>query len=190
MERQTIESIVKAAGICSDDATRIHLQAVYVRRADHNRVSIRATDGYAATDVTLRDEYLYNLLGDETFAFERGNVDVLKLILKTYKKQPGFDANRTGDGQITIQAAGISTVVKTAQLCTLKVPDFDRIVARSATAEGQTVIAFNAQYLLDLAKAIKNGSPTPIVTLTISSAASPIHVECDGQRGILMPCRK
>jgi hypothetical protein len=189
MERTTLEYILKAFNAVSTDQSRPALQYVYVKRGKvAGQVSIRATDARMLSDVTVTDSDLYESLGERQFLFGQDNEPILKLILKQSKSAP-IVGSKIVDEKLEVTFGEFATLAGTKEHRNVTPPDLDRVVAAPICSEEATQIAFNVALLLDLAKAIKNGSKDPIVKLTLRGEKNPIKVDCDGQTGILMPCR-
>lgn len=196
MKTQTIKSIIQAFECASDDTTRMALEHVLLTPKE-----IVATDGHKLS-VSKHSEPNYV----KDYLVTKNNMKLLKVLLKYAGKYVEELETIFSDDKITVRSLDktISVEIKTADALQIKYPNWKAI---TPDYEKTLRISFNAEYLLQLAKAIKTdeGIKIPNVTLTFKpsytvnadksktlegiDSLSPCIVERDGNMGVLMLCR-
>lgn len=187
MKRSTIETIIKAFNVASDDETRVYLCGVFCHVVNDN-LFIVATDGYSLVQFKVDDSNFKSILGEKSIIIHRDNEKLLKHLLKTNKRQE-FDANLDNERILKVDNLGLELVIR-------EYPNYANIFSKEKFSENANKISicFNAEYLMQIAKTIVNNKCKK-VKLTFDSkniGNSPMVVEGDHQDlelAILMPIK-
>lgn len=201
-----VERIIALSALASKDATRPQLEGVWLsvdtQKKSHSLPSLllEVTDGHKASREWVEDAGSLHFDGHFFIPLEK--IAILKLLQKAHK-YTAVPISYDVEADLLSIGENSEVVLKRPSA---KVPPFASIYMRqSATAmktiasikDGSevfvdipetTVIGLNAEYLLQIAKALKSGK-LPVVKLIIKDATSPITVVVGERDAVLMPCR-
>lgn len=156
------------------DISRTTLRKVRAKRVETIWL-LEATDGHRLVSNNIDETELEHNLGDiAEIAFNDYHLPELKLLLKREAK--------SGDAHMIDVSPYAVRCLKD------EFPDVDTIKPRGDAY--QWSISFNAEYLEEMLKAMRDTKRQVSVTLKFKDDKSPIIVECGGSSyGLLMPCR-
>lgn len=160
MKIEDLKKIIDLFTIVSKDSTRPQLQGVAFMEGQ-----AFATDGFKAAWVDLdesRDDLFINV----------DNLPMLKAVYNKFKKINEFPFEEIKSLFIALPE------------------NFPRakVIQAMLPVNAEATIAFNAKFLYDLLKSLKNSNKMDTVELTITGALKPIGVRLtNGNTGILMP---
>lgn len=189
MQNSTLQGIIQAFNAASNDATRYHINFVYLT-AEGGRVRIRATEGHLLADFSTDDAETAKLIGDKTFAVSPDSLPGFKAIAKAYKNMPEVHCELGASNRLAIGKSDISGLiveVKTDKEAGVECPDTRGIWPRYT--EEPVQIGLNAEYLLSLLKAMREDKRQVNVKLVIKDKSAPILVKVGNREGLLMPVR-
>lgn len=191
MNETTLKYIIQAFNTTSSDMTRIHLGMVNVKAMGQDRVRIQATDGRKATQVMVFDKTFSDLIGDKELNFNPEYLSILKTVVKSYKRLPELSCELIGN-DLMIQEIKIPMVIDKSLA---EYPDVDRVMPKTDNIlpEHKFEVGFNAEYLMDILKAMQEDNKQKIVKLTFNTSNNRseilVQVGNNESRAVLMPCR-
>lgn len=177
-----VNRIIKLSTIASKDATRYHLNGVWLS-CEKGKILVEVTDGHKASREYIENSQDLNF--DGYFFFDHDLIKALKPIVKGWKYTElpiYFDSAQNN----LVVGADIKLTVKRPDH---KPPPFGQIYNLNSEHNGtHKVIGLNAKYLLEIAEALKEGKHEA-VKLIIKDNQSPITVVVGNRDAVLMPCR-
>lgn len=189
----TLKAILNSFNAASEDPTRIHLNCVAITRLDDKRLQLEAVDGFMLARVHVVDsEIAEKMPVDLRLVVMREQIPTLKLLMKSNKY--GFEHEWSGDSLIvgTEKVNGLVVRIKSDKLNSVSFPNTQQMLpwyGEKKTAK----IAFNAEFLHDLAKAMQDETrKTAHIQIEFApedNGLSPISVRCGDNYGVLMPVR-
>lgn len=178
MKTETLEQIIKLIPITSTDMTRHHITGVFVQ-SSQGKITIAATNGHMLTTTILEDsipEGKFMLYGDQK--------NLATALLKASKPYGELTAKEE-QGSLVLSSMGISLTLQKSD----NYPNYEAIIPKETNEDIK--IAFDAEYLFKLAKAITYKKNARVV-LRFKDAKSPIRVtslNANDSLAVLMPCR-
>jgi DNA polymerase III sliding clamp (beta) subunit (PCNA family) len=194
MNTETLSKVLSFIPIISTDPSRYSICAVRLQLSEKpgDFVKVIATDGHRMTVAEINDPELAPFLrraraetgGETKSAVSIGSEDLENL---KRAKLKGVTSAHYGDllpnGSWTLE---LNSQVK-VRLFHQDYPDFQAIADVALKNDGFTV-AFNAGYLEEMLKALRNDKKQEMVKLVFTdNPLEPIRVEVDGNLGVLMP---
>lgn len=189
ISKRLLERAMDMVPISSDDAARYSMGGVLIV-SDGKRVVLTATDGHRLIEREIPGE-----CPQGRFMLYRDNVPALKVVLKEqFKGIEAIDCAIDMHGGLLI-GSDIGSKARIPKY-DLEYPDYKSVIP--SFAQGQSVsIAFDAEYLLEMAKVFRDGekrrNPMVRIEFNPSNPSSAIKVYATGGEiggiGVLMPCR-
>lgn len=201
-DTELIRRIIALAPIASKDETRFHLNTVILEK-DRDMFYIYCTDGHRLVKETYEkneDSYWFPKMNDkEKLFFRHDMIPMLKQVLKSWGKHNLVEitAARTDTG-MTFTFNGQATLTLANEDSQGKYPNIDQLIPKSD--KGYVTIGFNAKYMLELNKALRESNKDEVVKISFKlekdkhgneTTLSPmfVHTKNNPNKAILMPCR-
>ena len=198
IQRNVLEAIISAAdNIASSDPTRYSLNFVQVT-LDDKEYTVEATDGHRL----IRRRFLRNAEIDHAPTGIYGvHFDRSKMLKQVLKDASKFSEDVSLGDYGTLFLSKTSGALPEFPNLSMFDKNFaldDRYLEQVETLKKEKIvdntplhrISFNAEYLREMLLAMRDHKRNETVTLIISGTTDPILVECDGNKGLLMPVRK
>lgn len=187
---ELMKRVIAIFPMASKDETRWHLNGV-VMSGHKGKVKLQATDGHRLI-IEEYDSELAKVLEDRSFIFRKEQLPVLKMWIKewAFADIHFTDPVIIGNCKLTLTIRDSNLQIESIE----NYPDTTRLIPKGY---GTVSVAFNAKYLFEMAKALKE-IKTHHVTLKfvadkegILDPRSPILVSCPSNdaTAVLMPCR-
>ena len=190
MKLDTLKTVIRAFNTASDDSTR-SICGVYLEPGKERReVTVTATNGHALSSVVCQDAEFCEAMGGMPMLVPVDTLPALKMLAKDAKTIQCVPCKWEGAGKdrvITLGQFGISVQLKAKEAD--QYPDYRQVIPKMP--DDAFEFSFNAQLLIDLAKALDAGLGKKgqlIVKLQAKDKLSPMVVTMQGNRGVLMPC--
>lgn len=189
MKPKTLTAIIRMFNATSDDATRFHLNHVYLQRPKGStNVTLRATDGHIFANATIDDdsEFADSLKPGVDYVAQEESLPVLKALAKAYKRVGDIPMHATDKG-VEVYDNTYRAKFQEASEAGFSFPRTAELWPKYRAEPLQ--IALNPQLLMDIFNAMKTHDKASCVTLVIKERLSPIRVLVGGNEGLLMPMR-
>lgn len=194
VNKELLKALIGVSGIASKDPTRINLSFVRVRRLD-DELQLAATDGHKLVYRTLKADCAEfpseatELLIDA----DKTAITMFKALLKRSEAEYGKHSE--------VVNIDVSSYINTNS--GIKFPDVEMVVPKDSEYQ-ELSIGFNAEYLFEMLKAMREENRTVGVKLKFKALKelngenfvitgldkhSPIMIEVGSDIGVLMPMR-
>jgi DNA polymerase III sliding clamp (beta) subunit (PCNA family) len=197
-DTELIKRIIALAPIASKDETRYHLNAVILEGdSERRQLFVYACDGHRLVKEVYESEGpLPELIAGKKYFFYKEHIAMLKQVVKDWGKYDMVSiALDTSENRFTFNGTFSFTVGDESKHG--KYPDLDQLIPKSD--KGYVNIKFNAQYLLDMTKAMRTSKKDPMISVKFKlekdkhgneTTLSPMFVEAkdNPNAGVLMPC--
>lgn len=180
--REFIETIVRLSLVASKDETRYNLMGVHLVVKNRD-ITLEVTDGHRAIIESFKL--------DESHTIPDGSYIIRTNMIKTMKE--ALKANKYG---MTFGCEGLLLTLNTEYL--IKLETIDNYVKIKPLVQDMpdnaVTIAFNAEYILSIAKALGVNKKHPSVQLTLdpNNTLQPYHIKVKDNNNagcVLMPVR-
>lgn len=166
--------------LASKDMTRMRLNGIYLWSEDGKTVKMQVTDGHRAVIESYRSEDWCQVLALKPIFISRESLPILKVAVKGHYAE----AVTRNENVITINNTPIPIETD------LDMPN----VAKIMPSEGKHKVAFNAKYLVEIAKALESSHDGVVVSFDLDDdgrASKPLHItSCGNEKtAVLMPVR-
>lgn len=142
--KEILERVLEMVPIASDDATRYTIMGVYIV-SNNGTVTLTATNGHM-----LITREMSGQCPNGKYMLFRDEVPALKLVLKECKSDEEIAADIDSSGGLIIGKQTKGRISKMG----LEYPDYKRVIP---TLAEEVAITFNADYLIALAKVLREG---------------------------------
>ncbi len=175
---ESIERMICLMPIASKDVTRYNLNSIALSRNDGKSILIEVTDGHKMVREIVNDDSLASLLeADEKLLIHRDQIGSLKNAV-------GFGSIDRERKLLLFPGGAVSYTTEKYPNCAQIEPDEKDLTHK---------IGFNAQYIIDLAKALKDGKAVNVVLKVKfeenKTVLAPMIVQVGHRKAILMPVR-
>lgn len=187
MRLETINALINALNVTSNDCTRMALAHVLIEKqnASHNTISVTACDGHRLTQVFINDEVFGHIPDNGLLILD---YEIKKLKAAKIKRVDSFKIENNS-WVINEVVIGIEENKKY-----LEYPNYKQVIPNYDDSDCLE-LCFNAEYLEEMLKAMRDSKKQNGVILKFNKNKkdSPIIVSVRGSQssnGVLMPMRK
>ena len=187
IQRTTLESILRAFGVASEESHKVTLNQVLLD-ATGDKLVVVACDGHRLSRDTVVDADTLSLIAGRRVVIARNQLPILKLLLKENKRRLDFEVSAIGEG-LNAGANGLFVRFKSENEARFPYPNYKLIIPR---LDAYTVaVGVNPELLISIANALKETSRSVGIVIRINpnDTKAPLYIEsCNGD-GVVMPMR-
>lgn len=190
MNIETYQAIVNAIPVLSSDPTRYMLQKVLIEKHAKDQVSVTACDGHRITQVILINEFLANEISEKNpkgFLIDLAEIKRMKTMKPKFiemkfveKSQSGQDLIYSLNNELNIR---VELNGKGGEY-----PDYRQATPDYSKTQ-TTKISFNAEYLEEMLRAMRENKRETNVVIEFDTPEKPYLVHVGDRTGVLMPVR-
>lgn len=181
-----LERAIEMLPIASTDATRWHMCGVYIVSKD-GKVTLTACDGH----MLLTRELAEVKCPEGEYMLRKDAVASIKALFKVNKYADEFKCSITSDKSLVMSLGGVMATIPKMEGA---YPDYSRVIP--APYEDRVAITLNAEYILAIADALREGNkraaPTVRIVFDPTNPERPALIEKEGKsdfRAVIMPVR-